>query len=145
MAHLSRVGMAVVAFALSGCDSITPRGDQRRLADEQPNMVASKRRIQTELECARAGGNWRKACIAQIEICVMPHHDAGKKCRNSSECEGRCVTDLTAHCDGAGRCTEPAVPNTGDLVTGMCQRDDAPCGTFIEIKDGRAQPAYHID
>src|SRR4051812_47959527 len=79
------------------------------------------------------GGVVRPVCTSQKDMCVTPYPDAGRKCLDSSECAGRCLVDLTAHCDGAGKCTEPVVPETGARAFGTCEIDNNPCGSRIEV------------
>jgi hypothetical protein len=95
--------------------------------------------------CQAAGGELQKVCVAQQARCVIPYADAGKSCKDSSECMGECLVDLTTTCTAMGECTHPLVPKPGEVVLGICQRDNNPCGSFIIVKDGRAQPAFHND
>jgi hypothetical protein len=57
----------------------------------------------------------------------------------------QCIVDLAIKCRAVGECTEPLVPNEGELAVGMCQRDNNPCDSFILVKDGRAQRVFHAD
>ena len=95
--------------------------------------------------CANRGGDWRRVCIAQEYRCVMPYRDAGKACSDSSQCDGECLVDLTTKCTESGKCVDPVVPKPGDKVMGSCQIDDDPCGSFVIVRDGRAQPITHRD
>jgi hypothetical protein len=85
--------------------------------------------------CMDVGGKWRKVCAAQTFRCVIPFADAGKSCTDSSACEGQCLADTT----------QSARPNAGEPATGICQRDNDPCGTFIGIRKGKALPPVHRD
>lgn len=96
-------------------------------------------------QCAQEGGERRRVCMSQTFECVRPFSDAGKPCRDSSECEGECWVDLRAVCYGVGQCTEPAVPEPGTEVTGVCQSDNDPCGSFVFVRNGRALPIEHRD
>jgi len=95
--------------------------------------------------CLKEGGDWRRVCIAQLYQCVKPYKDGGKICADSSECIGECIFDLTTHCDEAERCDDLTIPQPGDEVMGVCQYDDDPCGSFVIIRQGRAQPIIHRD
>lgn len=95
--------------------------------------------------CADAGGDWRQVCVAQEYRCVLPYRDGGKACSDSSECEGECLVDVTTKCTGIGNCVAPEIPKPGEQVMGMCQLDDDPCGSFVIVRDGRAQPTTHRD
>jgi hypothetical protein len=95
--------------------------------------------------CMVQGGAWKRACRAQEHRCVMPYPDAGKACSDSSECKGQCLVDLADKCDASGKCTPAKVPEVGSEVRGMCQVDDDPCGSFMVVKKGHAQPMVHKD
>lgn len=95
--------------------------------------------------CTEQGGDWRQVCPARVYQCVKPYPDAGKACNDSSECEGECLFELVTLCDEGGECKEPEVPEPGSRVTGTCQRDDDPCGSFVLVQDGLAQPIIHRD
>ncbi len=99
-----------------------------------------------EAQCKRAGSEWRRVCIAQRLTCVKAHSDAGERCRDSSECEGECIIDFTVRCDAPGQCSEEvSVHPPGSEVTGTCQRDDDPCGSFVIVRGGKAQRLVHKD
>jgi len=91
------------------------------------------------------GGAVRPVCGSQKDMCVTPYPDAGKRCSDSSECAGDCLVDLTAHCDGAGKCTAPEVPASGTGAFGTCEVDNDPCGSRIEVINGVVQPPVHVD
>lgn len=95
--------------------------------------------------CSAQGGDWRRVCMAQAYQCVKAFADAGKICRDSTECHGECLVELVTTCDENGICADSAAPNAGDPATGICQRDDNPCGSFILVREGRAQTAIHRD
>ncbi len=95
--------------------------------------------------CRREGGDYRRVCVAQEFMCVKPYRDAGKACRDSSECEGECRIEVTTVCDEAGNCVEPQLPRPGDEATGTCQADTDPCGSVIPIKGGIAQQGENRD
>jgi hypothetical protein len=99
-----------------------------------------------EAQCKRTEGEWRRVCIAQRFTCVKAYSDAGKRCRDSSECEGECIVDFTVRCEAPGQCSEELpVPAPGSEVTGTCQRNDDPCGSFVIVRGGKAQPIFHRD
>jgi hypothetical protein len=99
----------------------------------------------TDEVCLARGGAWKRACVSQEYRCVVPYPDAGKACSDSSECKGQCLVDLTDQCDASGKCVHAKVPEAGSEVAGMCQVDDDPCGSFMVVKKGRAQPIEHKD
>jgi hypothetical protein len=91
------------------------------------------------------GGAVRPVCLSQTDMCVTPYPDAGKKCSDSSQCAGDCLIDMTTYCDKEGRCTDPETPEPGTKSFGVCELDNDPCGSRIEIVNGIAQPVVHID
>src|SRR5262245_51431957 len=95
--------------------------------------------------CLSKGGNWQQVCLSQRFTCVMPYADAGKSCTDSSQCKGLCMVDMTIRCDVDKNCPELKVPKPGEAASGICQRDDDPCGSFVVIKKGRAQEPFHRD
>ena|ERR1700733_6468457 len=95
--------------------------------------------------CMDHGGTWKRVCLAQEYRCVMSYPDAGKACSDSSECKGQCLVDLTDKCDPGGGCTHAKVPEAGSEVRGMCQVANDPCGSFVVVKKGHAQPIVHKD
>ena len=46
--------------------------------------------------CEQRGGRWGAAGLNPTPVCNLPTKDAGKVCRDGSECEsGACIADLT--------------------------------------------------
>lgn len=81
--------------------------------------------------CAARGGNYQPVCLMGRPMCVLPHADAGKSCTDSSQCEGRCVVE-----NGA---------DPGKQVTGVCSRNNNPCGCFTLVQNGVSQPTLCAD
>jgi hypothetical protein len=98
-----------------------------------------------QVECFRAEGRWDRVCMSQQYTCLTRYRDAGKACTDSSQCQGKCLVDMTVTCVRGAECTDPPRPEPGQPFTGQCQRDDEHCGSFIEIRKGRAEPGYSID
>lgn len=73
--------------------------------------------------CERAGGRIKPVCRAQRPLCVIPYPDAGRPCRNASECAGDCLASFGAE--------------MGERVQGTCERDNNPCGCRSYVEDGR--------
>jgi hypothetical protein len=101
--------------------------------------------VTNQVDCFRAGGKWEKWCRPNEYQCLMPYRDAGKACTDSSQCEGLCLVDTVSVCEAGKGCIDPVIPQTGQPFVGICQRDDASCGSFIEIHKGRAEPQYDVD
>lgn len=85
--------------------------------------------------CQAAGGFLAQRGKLQSQICVHPYADAGKACRDSQECDGKCVTSAGA---------EPGEPADGQIV-GQCQADDALFGCYAEVVDGKRVRAICVD
>jgi hypothetical protein len=111
--------------------------EQREAVSEVPSVATA--------DCARQRGEYRQVCIDQRYMCVLPFSDAGKVCKDSTECQGECRIDVVTVCDEAGNCKEPALPKPGQAATGMCQADNDPCGSVIPIKNGIAQKGENRD
>jgi len=70
--------------------------------------------------------------ILQYQKCVFRYSDAGKECRSSSECEGRCLVD------------NESLP-IGTEAMGACERDNSYFGCWTEVEDGVAVSAMCVD
>ena len=81
--------------------------------------------------CARAGGQIKPVCRAQRPLCVIPYPDAGRPCRDASECAGDCLASVGAQ--------------MGERVQGTCERDNNPCGCRSYIEDGRVVDGRCVD
>jgi hypothetical protein len=115
--------VAVLACAASGC--ATKAGDPIPQA-------------RTHDECMAQKGVWRKSCRDQRYYCVRPHPDGGKACRGKSDCEGRCIVDMTITCSEVGKCAEPGSPEVGQSVNGTCEVDRYWCrSTVVLVEDGK--------
>lgn len=82
-------------------------------------------------ECEGAGGEVRQEGMLGMWRCVRPYVDAGKPCRDKSDCEGKCLA------------TDDAMP--GDEVVGACQANDSPFGCYAEVVDGKIEGAICVD
>ncbi len=85
--------------------------------------------------CQAAGGFLDRRGRMQSQICVHPYADAGKPCRDSQECDGKCVTGAQA---------EPGDASDGQLV-GQCQADDTLFGCYAEVVDSKRVRAICVD
>lgn len=127
------LGCLVFVLSVTGCGDKSNVADTVAVADDESRA------------CAEQGGDWRRVCMVQRYQCVKPYSDAGKACGDSSECEGECLVELVSACNEAGECKDPEVPEPGAQVTGICQRNDDPCGSFVIVREGRAQQIIHRD
>lgn len=105
----------------------------------------SQVRHESSSTCIAAGGSWRPVCMSQTLACVTTYRDAGKKCSDSAGCLGLCLVDEIDDCPTPDSCVIRPTPEPGSLVEGKCQIDDDPCGSFIEVRQGRALPTKNVD
>lgn len=100
-----------------------------------PSPQAARPQLpQTEAACRQAGGNWQPICLLGRPACVISYKDAGKACRDGSECSG-------------GRCYAAqvlATPPAGG-VTGVCAADSNPCGCRALVVKGQQTPMMCVD
>lgn len=123
--------MLIAAFLCVACDRF--------------GSAVGEMRVSAEAACMRKGGDYKRVCVAQEYMCVMPYPDGGKICKDSSECAGECRIEVATVCSADGECVEPALPKSGDEATGICQIDNDPCGSVVPIRGGRAQPGENRD
>lgn len=84
--------------------------------------------------CAARGGVVDTVGRLQRQVCRIPYADAGKTCRNKSDCAGLCILD---HEEG------DQLPN--DAATGRCQRYATQFGCFSEVDGGQVKSTMCID
>lgn len=130
--------LAVVSILalLSSCTS--PSGS---IADAAAQASAGGPRKASEAEradCSARGGAIVARGMLGSATCAVPYADAGKVCRDKSDCQGECRATA-----GAG-----ASPiRQGDTVVGRCDADSqAGFGCFSLVSNGRAaQPEICVD
>jgi len=83
-------------------------------------------------KCIADGGTIRRIGILQNQACVFLYTDAGRECRSSSECEGRCLI-------------ENDWISVGTEVAGECERDSSEFGCWTEVESGLAVRAMCVD
>ncbi len=113
--------LLLLVLALSGCSS------EVRLERGTPTPEV--------LACARTGGSLEARGKRGLLMCVHPFGDAGKSCRSSSDCQGRCLA--TGGDNG--------LPKVGEAAAGQCQADDRLFGCFAELKDGKVKSSMCVD
>ena len=88
--------------------------------------------VTSQEQCSKLGGTWRRAGLMQLEVCDVPTKDAGKACRDSSECESLCVAP-----DGA---------NASQASAGQCYKSFLTVGKCLSIvANGRISTAQCSD
>lgn len=83
--------------------------------------------------CAARNGEVRQEGLLGTWRCVIPYADAGKACRDKTDCEGKCL--LPPDSDAV----------TGAEATGACQANDSPFGCYAEVVDGKVAAALCVD
>lgn len=81
--------------------------------------------------CTAAGGEVRQEGMLGMYRCVKPYADAGKACRSSDDCEGKCLAS--------------GPEAAGEEAVGACQANDSPFGCYAEIEDGKVANAICVD
>ena len=96
-----------------------------------PAAAVKTPRPTTKTGCDACKGQWARHGISETESCICKTKDAGKACRDGSECEGPClVTD-----DAKFEVAAPGPPPRGSF-TGKCSEYDTVFGCFRSIPAG---------
>ena len=104
------------------------------LAGCQPKEPAeSALAVPTVGQCEASGGKVTNVGMTGMPACLIPTEDAGKSCRDSSDCEGRCIVD-----DWEG--DKP--PRIGTKVAGVCEASNLTFGCFAEVRRGRINSVF---
>ena len=82
--------------------------------------------------CAAAGGSWQQVGFV-AHACAIPAPDAGKSCKDSSECGGSCLVDLHRRV------------LTGAKVGGTCSAHYIVWGCTQLVEHGRVGEAICVD
>lgn len=107
---MTRIWLVLAACVLAGCGSIAHTGyglSRHSLPDRHFGPVA-----ETEVECSSVGGAWESRETAVRQRCSVPTPDAGRACRDHSECAGLCIAPAGVE---AGSPTEGVCHNTYNL------------------------------
>lgn len=79
--------------------------------------------------CLSKGGFVERAGLLGAERCTLRYSDGGNICIDSSNCQGKCLTEV----------------NAKDVVSGQCQKTDNPFGCHSEVLGGKVQPGLCVD
>jgi hypothetical protein len=109
--------MLLILSGLSGCASLGVASDATA-----SHALAGKIDVKA---CRDRGGKVENVCKLQVPACVTPFPDAGRRCTDNSQCQGKCILDIDHR------------PESDDEVSGRCEVDDNPCGCKIEVVNGR--------
>ncbi|MCX7206480.1 MAG: hypothetical protein NT086_10950 [Proteobacteria bacterium] len=83
--------------------------------------------------CAQEGGEMKQGGIMGHTLCVKPYPDAGKICRDTTDCQGKCLSELGTPIVADGK------------QTGHCQSNTMPFGCYAEVKNGNIGPGLCVD
>jgi hypothetical protein len=83
-------------------------------------------------QCRQRHGDYRRVCMLGRYSCVTRFADAGRRCRSSSDCQGR-------------RCLYRGPGNVRGPVTGQCVATSDPCGCFTTVENGRIAGGLCVD
>jgi hypothetical protein len=84
-------------------------------------------------ECVAKGGNWQPEGMAGIPGCVMTSVDAGRVCKDGSECQFKL-------CTYKGARLEP-----GSIAYGTCAPTSSHFGCFVSVQNGRVGGEMCVD
>jgi hypothetical protein len=120
---LTRRAIALAALLLAAaCTGASPPPPPSPAASSSVDAAA----------CGAAGGVVRPVCRMQRPMCVIPNADAGKACTDDSQCGGGCVYD--------------GAPMGADgTTTGVCRKDNDPCGCIEHVKSGKKAGGICVD
>jgi hypothetical protein len=136
---LMTVALMTVGLILGSCSSAapnTPSSAPSRAGptEADPRQTPSEARFQT---CAAEGGEMRQQGRMGAWACVTLYADAGKVCRDKSDCLGKCEAVR-------GDTSTTSAPKPAE-ETGICAADNSRFGCRAEIIKGRSTAWLCID
>jgi hypothetical protein len=96
-----------------------------------PAAAVKPPRPTSKAGCDACKGLWARHGIADTESCICKTKDAGKACRDGSECEGTCLVGDDVKFEVAA----PGPPPRG-FFTGRCSDYDTAFGCYRMIPNG---------
>ena len=112
-----RIFLLFVALILASC---APSGPTDAGSTKPP--------LNPTQACEANGGTYRQVCLMGDWTCVMPYKDAGKRCTDNDQCDGKQCRYLASN----------PPPQDGTAV-GECRRNSDPCGCFTMLVKGIPQ------
>ena len=85
--------------------------------------------------CESQGGSFGYIGLSLKEYCNLPTSDGGTECRDSSECEGSCLVELTPEQDRIITWDHQVIMN----ITGTCTSYHMVVGCIAEVLDGKVE------
>src|SRR5690606_31205634 len=127
MKKIYAVIFSLIALSCSSCGSVHDRPS--KYEKELYKKIIASDGIKN---CKKNGGEVQKAGIMQMPHCVITYPDAGKPCKNSSECTNSCLL------------IEKSIP-MGELAEGECQHNSLSFGCYAPVENGIAGAAICVD
>ncbi|MCA8903102.1 MAG: hypothetical protein KDA53_17830 [Hyphomonas sp.] len=131
---------AMVFFLLGACAALrdfhanTPDYGSDMPPYERIQFAGENATEAERVRCEAVGGAIERHGLLGWESCVQRYPDAGKACKDSGDCLGKCKLDLSKPHDGPG---EPA--------QGACQITDSVFGCYATVEDGLEQQTICFD
>lgn len=124
----------VSVFVIGACSTVTPtRANEAKSKDvsQYTDQLSFCQKITQDkiTACNQQGGVLKKQGKAQCYACTISYADAGKVCRGSADCQGKCLNQ--------GASLPLNVPNQ----TGKCASNNVIFGCRQTIEDGKATRA----
>lgn len=128
-------GVAWVLVGLSACGAVAPRAPEPAVQASAQHASAAQAlgdQGQTAAQaCVSQGGDWKRLGLLGLWQCERPWPDAGRVCRDSSDCQGECLA--------------PAGSAIDQAVSGQCSAVTPLFGCHARVTAGRAEPTLCVD
>ena len=123
---MNKIYLSICIFSFSLCSSCLPQQDNRSAYEKD---LYKKAMVSEEIKnCKKNGGVVQGAGLLGIPNCVITYPDAGKSCKNSSECTHKCLL--------IGKNIPMGAPAVGE-----CKPNSLSFGCYAPVEDG---PGRHF-
>ncbi|MBS7458042.1 hypothetical protein [Coralloluteibacterium stylophorae] len=116
---------ASLLLALAACSAPEARDEP------SPDAAPAAGGADSEAACLADGGTWAQHGRLAVMSCARPTADAGRMCRDGSDCETACIA--------------PEGVEDGTPTAGTCHASDKLFGCHTRVTDGVAGPSLCID
>jgi hypothetical protein len=125
--------IGLVALVLAACAPTTVSNPPPGPAVASPAPQITQASIpQDEGACKVAGGSWHPICLLGKPACVITFMDAGKACRDPSDCS-------------SGRCYAAGGSGAPGPAAGACAQTSDPCGCRAMVVNGQSTGVLCVD
>lgn len=137
--------LAVIVIGYAGLVLLTNSRSSSTLEQATPTLFTHPTLIKIPIptdkaNCDALGGKWGKIGIGPVDQCNLPTRDAGSTCSDSSQCEGRCVADLSQ--TQRNQITQSKTPIK---ATGKCSPWRITVGCLAVVESGQVNGILCID